>query len=578
MKKNIIILVAALAAMLLASCNESRLDIPQKGVYAEEDFYKTDSDCEQAICAVYTDIRTLFMYYHFCVTELPGDDCYKGASGYKMDDCHTLMLSVYDDTHGYIRREFQKFYSFVYRCNLVIENFAGDKADTKVKKQCVAEALTLRSWSYIYLIQGWGNPPIVDHVLRTTEDFQQPNASKEDLWKFAIESLDEAINSGALESKDNAYDQTKVRVTKEFAMALKGKAQVLSGDYAGAKTTLKAVMDSKKYELIPSEDLADLFFSSEGDHNCESMFETNVNMTDENYKKVASSDNWYSYCAPRIDKLPIVKDSYLYQYKDGWQYFQPTYQFLKAMIDREGIYSYRFKAWFWTYEAMQEIGLGSLNDKRSKSTQKILDDNPADKPSINYTSDTKNDHCGEICGIWHRKLTMGPNEIFNGSANNDGVNRRYFRYAEVLLLYAEACAQLGETSGDGLDALNQITKRAGAPAYTTLNMENVKQEKRFEMWGEGTRFYDLVRWGDAPTVLADHYNTVPVFYGYKKGKSAADINEKGTNIFDVYEIRWFDIATFTGTKYAFRTGKDELYPYPGTEIANNKLLKQNPGW
>lgn len=574
--KKIYVILAAATALTFASCNQNRLEIPQKGVVAEEDFYKTDEDCEQAIAAVYSQIRSGFLYNHFNVVELPGDDCYKGSSGYKLDDCHTLMLSIFDDTHSYVRNEFQNLYRFVYRCNLVIENFKD--GTSQVQKQAVAEARTIRSWAYLYLIQLWGNPPIIDHVLRTSAEFKQPNATKEDLWKFVINSLDEAINSGAMVTKSDSHDKTAVRATKEFAMALKGKTQVLSGDYAGAKTTLKAIIDSKKYELIPSELLGDYFFSSAGNHNCESIFETNVVVTSDNYKKVSHGDSWYAYCAPRIDKLKIKSGSYLSKYVQGWQYFQPTQSFLEAMIAHEGMYSHRFKAWFWDYEAMINNGLVELSSVRTAKTQKLLDENPAGTPSKNLDSGTSVDHTGEICGIWHRKFVLGPEECINGSYSYDAVDRLYFRYAEVLLLYAEACAQLGETSGDGLKALNEIASRAGAPTYTTLNMENVKMEKRFEMWGEGVRFFDLIRWGDAATVLKEHWNVLPVFYGYQKGKSAKDLTADGKNVWDVYDIRQLDLAGMTGQTYFFRPEKDVLMPYPATEIANNPLLVQNPGW
>jgi len=575
MKQIIIALSAVIAAMMLASCNQELLDIPQKGVYAEEDFYKTDEDCLQAVAAIWTSIRgNTFWYKSYQVFNYPGDDLYKGSSGYKLDDAHTLMLGIYDDTHSDVKSVFQTLYQIVYRCNLITDNFEGK--DSAIMKQACAEAKTIRSWCYLYLIQAWGNPPIIDHVLRTTADFAQPNASTEDLWKFVINSCDEAINSGSLPSKSNANDKTQVRTTKEFAMAVKGKAQVLSGDYSGAKTTLKAIIDSGKYELIPSEQLSELFWSVEGNHNCESLFEVNLVMTEENASKISANDHNF-YTVPRIDRLPVTSGSWLSTYIDGNQYFQASYPFLKAMIEHEGTQSYRFKAWFWTYEDMQALGLKEMRGQRSSSTQKLID-GCVNGVSSELASDTKKDHTGEICGIWHRKMTPKPDDCFQSNMERNGIDRRYFRYAEVLLLYAEACAQLGETSGPGLDALNAVAKRAGAPLYDKLSMENLKTEKRFEMYGEMCRFFDLVRWGDAATVLADHWNTLPVFYGYKKGMSAADITPDGRNTFDVYEICFFDVKTFTGQGYGFKTGRDEHLPYPSKELSNNTAIVQNPGW
>ena len=188
------------------------------------------------------------------------------------------------------------------------------------------------------------------------------------------------------------------------------------------------------------------------------------------------------------------------------------------------------------------------------------------------------DYCTATLGFWQRKFTMVPEDMYNKSYDYDKVNRRYFRYAEVLLLYAEACAQLGETSGKGLDALNSIARRAGAPTYDKLTMDNVKKEKWFEMWCEWTRFFDLVRWGDAEKELADHYKTLPVFFGYVPGKTGADLNEDGSNFDEVYNLRYFDVKAYTGVDYHFTKGKNELLPYPASEIANNPNLVQNPGY
>ena len=191
MKKIIIAVSAVVAAMLAVSCSQSRLDIPQKGVVAESDFYQTDDDCIQAVAAIWTAIRgNTFWYNNYALTEYPGDNLYKGSSGYKLDDHHLLMLNIYDDTHSLVKKVFQALYQVVYRCNLVLDNFEGK--DSAIMKQACAEAKAIRSWAYLELIQGWGNPPIIDHVLRTTEDFSQPNATTEALWKFVIDSCDEA--------------------------------------------------------------------------------------------------------------------------------------------------------------------------------------------------------------------------------------------------------------------------------------------------------------------------------------------------------------------------------------------------
>ncbi len=580
MKKYILALFAVMVALTVVSCDQSRLDIPQKGVTSEEDFYTTDEACLEALAGVYAGIyhssEKKFYTYLFTVLGQISDEVYTCDAGYKVDDSHSFMFYTYDNSNKYIRSPYNALFAIVNRCNLVIDHFSDGTSE--IMKMAVAEAQVIRSWAYMYLVNMFGRPPIVDRVLKNKEDFQQPNADPAETWAWIIETLDKAIESGALESKSNANDQSVVRATHEFALALKGKAQVYTGDYAGAKITLEKVINSKKYELIPGDKLRDLFFTSVGNHNCESIFETNVIANSSNYKEVRTRDQWGAYNVVRIDKFQIREGSYLKGYGAGWNHYTPTDKFLRAIIANEGIYSNRFKAWFYNYEELQEMGLVEFSTILDDSRKEYLSRTSMDVPDKNCPSGYNADYCAETNGFWQRKFTMVPEDMFDKNYEYDKVNRRYFRYAEVLLLYAEACAQLGETSGKGLDALNAIAERAGAPTYASLTLDNVKKEKWFEMWCEMTRFFDLVRWGDAEKELADHYSTLPVFFGYKEGKSGADLNADGSNFDEVYNLRYFDVEAFTGVDYSFKKGKNEYLPYPASEIANNPNLEQNPGW
>ena len=580
MKKYIIPIIAALFALTAVSCDQSRLDIQQKGVLSEDSFYQTDDDCLKALAAVYAGLyhspqKKLYTYLYTVLGQV-SDELYTADKGYSVDDSHSFMFYTYDNSNKYITSPYKGLFILVYRCNLVIDHFSD--GDSAIMKNAVAEAKVIRSWAYTYLISLFGRPPIIDHVLKTSDEYRQPNAETADLWKWVIETLDDAIASGALTSKSNVNDKTKVRATKEFALALKGKAQVYSGDYAGAKSTLEQVINSGKYELIPGNQLKDLFFTSKGNHNMESIFETNVIMDENNYKDVKTQDQWAAYNLPR-DVLSVREGSELSEYPARWNHYTPTDKFLRAIIANEGIHSNRFEAWFFSYEDLQEMGLLEMSQFRTDANAKFLASSSIDKPSKDCPYKTGKDLNPECHGFWQRKLTVLADDIVKKTYESDKVNRRYMRYAEVLLLYAEACAQLGETSGKGLDALNAIAERAGAPTYKTLNMDNVKKEKWFEMWGELTRFFDLVRWGDAEKELADHHNTLPTFFGYKAGKTGADLNATGSNFDEVYEIRYFDVSAYNGgTKYSFKKGKCELFPFPDTEIANNPELQQNPGW
>lgn len=581
MKKYILMIAAVFTAIGFSACDQDRLDEPQKGTYSESSYYKTDEDCESALAAVYASLahqkasKGGFFIIDVCISSLLSDEAYKTSSGYKTDDYHSFMLSTYDATHSFVNNEFELLFKIVYRANLVIDNFKD--GTSAIQKQAVAEAKVMRAWAYIKLISFWGTPPLVDHVPKTSADMQLPNSTQEELWNFVISSLDEAINSGTLESKDGPQDKSKVRVTKEFAQALKGKAQVFSGDYSGAKVTLKEVMNSGKYALVPQSQMELLGMGEKANHNSESLFETNVHANESNYTAVCAGDRWMGYVPCRMDKHALISGSYFTQFKGAtWGYYAPSEKFVKAMLANEG-FSPRFKAWFWTYEQNQEMGLDAFEHQKSESDQQQLDAMGFEKRT-DFMSNAGKWWCAECAGIWNRKLFIPAEDMINGQYSYDKADRKYMRLAEVYLLFAEACAQLGETSGEGLDALNAIASRAGAPTYSSLTMTNVKKEKWFEMWMEGCRYVDLVRWGDASTELANHWSTVPVFYGYKKGKTAEDIEADGKNLYDVYDIRQLDLEGLTKTKYGFRPGQDEHLPFPASELANNPNLVQNPGW
>lgn len=566
MKKTYIAILIATTAF--ASCSDNLLDIQEKGVTEESTYFMTDESCTAATASMYQSLlRKDYsskspLWLNDWYFNLLSDDVYKGSSGWKWDDFHYLMMYNYSSSLSYIKIVYSNCMATVLRCNTIIDNYKD--GETEIMKQCVAEAKVLRSFIYLRLISYWGNPPIVDHVLNTPEDYEQPNASTEDLWNFVINSVDEALASNALVSKKDKDDKTTTRITREFALAVKGKAEVFAGRYADAKNTLKQVIKSGKYDLMSGDELAKNFISSDGDFNCESLFESNIVYSESvNFDQIHPGDQLFAICGLNASKYNLNSDSWFKAYgSNGFQYFNPTEKFINAIIANEGTQSARFKAWFWSYEDILAMGVKPFENSRTAAEE------TGDVPTGYKNKCTQ----PEGCGYWNRKYTgKGHEEWIGGSYKKDEANRRWMRYAEVLLLYAEACAQAGDDSEiSGLTALNMIQTRAGAPLSASLTMDAVKKEKWFEMWDEGCRYVDLVRWGDAKKELADHHSKIPVFMGYKKDADGNVTNE--------YLVRHIDIVQIEGKSYGFVEGKSEHLPYPDAEIANNRNLKQNAGW
>jgi hypothetical protein len=175
------------------------------------------------------------------------------------------------------------------------------------------------------------------------------------------------------------------------------------------------------------------------------------------------------------------------------------------------------------------------------------------------------------CGWFTYKFAPYKSDLITNSGTDTDNNTVIMRYAEVLLLYAEACAQTGDP--DGLKYLNMVAERAGAPTYSACTLDNVKKEKRFELYMEGYRFLDLVRWGDAATVLKDQGKEVPSF---------TDPFVEGSH---PHEAKIDLSNAYYNKEYGFKANKNELMPYPFGELQLNPYdeaegvgLKQNPGW
>ena len=260
-----------------------------------------------------------------------------------------------------------------------------------------------------------------------------------------------------------------------------------------------------------------------------------------------------------------LKDSTIFA--GGWGWLNPSQGFAEALIDNDGMESARRKAWIKTYDEM-------LYDlKWASDGDKFTPGKTADK-----AKDKKRGISHDIyanAGYFTYKINAHPNQ---GDQLDDGhLNRNasIMRYAEVLLMYAEACAQLGETSGDGLDALNAVQNRAQSKTVSSaLSLEAVQKEKEFELWLEGCRFADLVRWGKTETLEKQDYY-LPSFCdaindgeAEHRGYIKEDIGNQEADLWQ---------KTY-GDALGFKKGKHELLPFPKRAMSLNSALIQNPGW
>lgn len=619
MKKSILLsLSLAAAAFAFTSCNEDLLNIPQKGVIAYEDFYQTDEDAESALITVYHEFVGLYAKLtsntpsYNIVFNAPGDELYWGGSN---KDDHTAaqeineFRSTYVSTNGHITAWYKKCYALIYKANLVIDNFGGDKADTPVKKRCVAEARVIRAWTHMVLAMMFGTPPLVDHVL--PGDAKPTNSDKDELWNWIINEFKEAAE--VLPARNGKSDKDgAVKITKGAAQAFLGKALVFHGDYAAAKEPLKAVISSGNYALVDGSKMRDLFHAA-GDGCEEKIFELNF-VDNDNY---GSNGRWdYQENQSLFFRQLTYFPDFTLQAAGWGNNMAPTKKFVDAILANEAG-SARQKAWMCSYEELlTEFSYSKLDTNKDGSPMTREEKLMESKRGLDLK---KRPDLYANCGWFWLKFIPYRSDLNNNSTARTQENKTIMRYAEVLLLYAEACAQTNDN--DGLQYLNMVAERAGAPIYSALTMDNVKKEKWFEMAWEGCRFWDLVRWGDAEKELAFRSHSLTPYlrddYWGNWEKSANGAADKSKPLTPVavtdgpYTYYTFDniargdvagsyneptgrphkaIVLWDDDGYGARgggfvKGKHELYPFPFDIIELNPYnpetgtgIKQNPGW
>ena len=568
MKKILIALTVLSAALVFTGC-EKRLDIPRKGVVDFTSFYQTDEDAESALVAAYYTAGRFFSntmwttagwndcpflsMWEYATDEIyvAGSDKTDGQSGneiqaFRMDYNNSLIAGTYEC-----------YYMIIKAANDVIDHFDGELADTPVKKRCVAEARIIRAQAQLLLALGWGTAPIVEANLTGSD--KPANAESQDaVLQWVADECDKAIPD--LTSKSSVNDKKgAVKVTKEFAYALKGKALISKHDYAGAKTALKKVIDSKLYALVPGDKMATLNHHS-GRATSEAVFELNFDWFAgmNSYGRTQPNFRWlWSWRSDHMNPPTGPNTEFV---EGGWGWVNPSQKFVDKILAYDGADSYRRKAWIKSYdEVLYEMPYASDSQCPTK----------ADKEADKNRGITDAGIYGNVGWFMWKRLYRSEDRVME-DGNVGNWNLTLMRYPEVLLLYAEACAQTGD-DGSGLAALKLVNERAGSKTpVTKCDMETVKTEKFLEMWLDGTRFQDLVRWGDAAKELADNGKYYPSYYDALSKLGEA----KHRGYVDASDADWCAKIYSVG----FKAGKNELFPFPFNEMQLNPNLVQNPGY
>lgn len=543
------------ATLLFGSCVD-RLNIDQKGVIPFDSFYKTDADAQNAVNNLYQSFclniagnEGIYVALPVLFNE-PGDDMLAAGSQYGDNDFGAQLNEFrYDSQNEVVKNAYWGLYGVIYDCNLILDNITPD---SKIKKRVCAEARVLRAWAHLMLAIGWDCPPLVDHILPADAKPGNYEGGHDALLEWCASEAEAVVND--LDERESPADKVGAsKVTQGMAYTVAGKARLFKKDYEGAKRNLINVINSKKYELVPTERWASLFHTS-GDLCEEMIFQANVvdnpNIGEWSNKIQRTGWMFIQFWNWRTDRLASMPS---FIGVDGWGGHSIREDFAERMLNNDGD-SPRRKATFLTAnEFLYEMKWKGIKDESTTKEQLETSDKIGIKDSQGLYG---------FAGYFANKFVAWPED--NVMGNWGFKNLTIFRYAEVLLMYAEACAMTKDENELGLQYLQEIQRRAGSKYISPkLTLDEVKNEKSYEMWLEGVRFPDMVRWGDTDGIV-NNGKDIPVTYDafFSKGEPKHRIYVEYTNP--------------NQGRTGFIKGKHEYFPFPFDAISINPNLQQNP--
>jgi hypothetical protein len=491
------------------------------------------------------------------------------AAGGDMAD-HTGFRELnefrYDTSFGPVSTLYNHIYKAIYSANLVINYFDGDLADTPMKKQVVAEAKVMRAWAHMLAAQVYYRPPLVDHLI-TTE--KPTNAeSQKAIFDFCVKDCEEAINN-LPDRKGQTDKEGAWRVTKGFAQFVGGKAALFAGDNAKAVSLLKPLVESSNYALVPGNRFRDLFHI-EGDGCEEKIFEFNYTTNtslggvwggsiQRGRWMVANVLNWRGDDIQGGGKNPQICST------GGWGGGAINQDFAHKMLANDGD-SYRRKATFLTSDEFfyDETLCGWRSDATCTTrAQKEFD------PERGITKSAGSFSRSDVMEV---KMMCHPKDVDLSVGDNcNNTNLCIARLGEAYLLYAEACLATGNNA-EAKKYINLIQQRAGSKTISdNVDMQVLMDEKQYELWFEGCRWFDIVRWGIAKECYDKVLDNIPLQWDeYWNPSDGSAPKTKPHKLY--YKIHHpFKDA---GVKLEFVKNKNEYWPIPQTVVEVNDQMHQ----
>lgn len=549
--------------LIFTSCDDY-LDKNPLNSPSDQTFLRTEKEMNMALAGCYYHLWTNHETMTFFLSlDILSDVNYDR----NVNLIQPLAQGAADPKNGYVEYIWKCFYSGIAKCNYLIQNMhrGQENVQPATYNKINAEARFLRSLYYSYLIELYGDIPLVTEPL-TLETSQKARTPKAEIVDFILNEL-----TAAAEVLPENVKPTSGHASKGAALALKARTALYNERWQDAIDASQQVMamEGSQYALEP--EYATLFTNA-GEGSKEIIFSVQ-------YLLGATEHAMYRLNASRNAK-GFTNKKPPYQLIDSWECTDglsidksPLYDPAKPFVNRDPRLGY-------TVAVPGSVFLGYQFETHGDSLKCWYYPNGKEPVRVDNLEAT---HAyATFTGFCWRKYCNIEDQANNTKCTTNTI---MIRYAEVLLTYAEAKIKAGQIDQSVLDAINKVRQRPSVkmpPVTTTDPTElfyKVCKERKYELAGEGLRLFDIRRWKIAHIVMNS-----PVLGRMKKSypTKAPRIDEYGNAFYDENTIAQpgesSDFKMRLVDKRTFNKDQDYLWPIPYIEIQTNKALTQNPNY
>ena len=469
------IIIICILCVTFSGCNDLLYESPENTVLQEEVDYTIKDNVKLPIMGLYGRVYQNHNWEHFPFISVRGDDVNHGGLGdqpqFAEIDFYTYPR-VYFMVNGVWTSYYQRILD-AYNAEAEINSYKEAGADATLANRYIAETKVIRAF-YLYYITLLWNEVLIPESGDATDLFVAPLSTQEEVMQYISDLMDEAIPALADMHPRNRTD-IQGGVTKYTAYAMKARANQALKNHQKVAEATSEIIKSGHFEL--ESDFYELWYVNKGKLNKETLFEfqyshfgqsTGTSLTPGSTNAFFGPQSW----TPKESRVGA-----------GWGFYEPSLKFIKFMLDRGETIRLETTVLF-TPRGIAEI------QKDPKYVNL-----PSWISNVTRSGDRLNDFARAMFSAG--KYVMPSEQNFPGR-NGISFDKNFIciRYAEILLMHAEALVQGGTGSSiSAVEAVNKVRSRAQMPNLSSVTLNDIIDEKFAEFATEwGHRFYDLVRW------------------------------------------------------------------------------------